>query len=87
MTYLLLDKIKASSPARIVIVASEAHENFGDLNFKDLNNEKYNNIKAYATSKTANILHGVQLAKLLQGLLKSLCAFSNMLFYEYLIRS
>ena len=67
LTYLLLDKLKASAPARIVIVSSEGHRFFGKLDFKDLQNENFNSSKAYGRSKSANILHSVQLAKELQG--------------------
>jgi len=67
LTYLLLDKLKSSAPSRVVIVASEAHER-SKLNFDDLQvTKKFSNFEAYGRSKTANILFGVQLAKVLEG--------------------
>ncbi len=67
LTKLLLDTIKASAPARIVNVASEAHKS-GAINFQDIEGkEKYNGWKAYAQSKLANILFTRKLAQSLVG--------------------
>ncbi|GFY64258.1 hypothetical protein TNIN_149071 [Trichonephila inaurata madagascariensis] len=67
LTNLLMDKIKASAPARIVNVASAAHF-IGDINFGDINMEKnYNALMAYCNSKLANILFTRELAKKLEG--------------------
>lgn len=67
LTNLLLDQIKASSPARIVTVASEAHRG-QSMNFKDLNLERgFSALRAYGQSKLANILFTRALAKRLQG--------------------
>ncbi|RZL30934.1 MAG: SDR family NAD(P)-dependent oxidoreductase, partial [Pedobacter sp.] len=68
LTNLLLDLMKSSAPARIVNVASDAHK-MGHIDFDDLNyeNKKYSTMKAYGSSKLANILFTKELAKRLQG--------------------
>ncbi|XP_045619959.2 retinol dehydrogenase 13 isoform X1 [Procambarus clarkii] len=67
LTNLLLDKIKASAPSRIVNVSSVAHER-GIINFSDLNSDKtYDEGEAYAQSKLANILFTKELAERLEG--------------------
>ncbi|XP_028288470.1 retinol dehydrogenase 12 [Parambassis ranga] len=67
LTYLLLDLIKRSAPARIVIVASVAHTWTG-LHLDDINSERsYDPMKAYGQSKLANVLFARSLAKRLQG--------------------
>lgn len=67
LTILLLDTLKASGPARIVNVASDAHKN-GSINFDDLQMEKsYNGLAAYSQSKLANILFTYELARKLEG--------------------
>ncbi|KAI3354793.1 hypothetical protein L3Q82_004608 [Scortum barcoo] len=66
LTYLLLDLIKRSASARIVIVASVAHTWTG-LRLDDINSERsYDTMKAYGQSKLANILFARSLAKRLQ---------------------
>jgi NAD(P)-dependent dehydrogenase (short-subunit alcohol dehydrogenase family) len=67
LTMLLLERIRASAPARIVNVASDAHK-FGVLDMNDLQNErKYASMRVYGQSKTANILFTRELAKRLDG--------------------
>lgn len=67
LTNLLLDRLIASAPARIVIVASGAH-NSGRLHFEDLNlTRRYNGWKAYAQSKLANIMFTYELHRRLEG--------------------
>ncbi|XP_038582229.1 retinol dehydrogenase 12 isoform X2 [Micropterus salmoides] len=67
LTYLLLDLIKRSAPARIVVVASVAHTWTG-LRLDDINSERsYDTMKAYGQSKLANVLFARSLAKRLQG--------------------
>ena len=52
---------------RIVIVSSVAHE-YGSLNFDDLQMKKsWSAARSYANSKLANLYHGNELAKRLQG--------------------
>ena len=67
MTYLLLDLLKRSAPARVVVVASVAHTWTG-LNLDDINSDKsYDTMKAYGQSKLANVLFARSLAARLQG--------------------
>jgi NAD(P)-dependent dehydrogenase (short-subunit alcohol dehydrogenase family) len=67
LTLLLLDRLLASGPARIVNVASEAHR-FGQLDFDDLGNtRRYRAMRVYGQSKLANILFTYELARRLAG--------------------
>jgi NAD(P)-dependent dehydrogenase (short-subunit alcohol dehydrogenase family) len=67
LTNLLLDLIVASSPARIVNVASEGHRR-GTIDFDDLSFERgYGTMSAYGRSKLANILFTNELARRLEG--------------------
>jgi retinol dehydrogenase-12 len=67
LTNLLLDKIKQSGPARIVNVASRAHQDKA-LDFDDLMGERsYQVMRNYGRSKLANILFTQALARRLQG--------------------
>ncbi|XP_008293503.1 retinol dehydrogenase 12-like [Stegastes partitus] len=67
LTYLLLDLIKRSAPARIVTVSSMAHA-WGSINLDDINSEKsYDKTRAYSQSKLANVLFTRSLAKRLEG--------------------
>ena len=67
LTNLLLDVLKASAPARIVTVASDAHR-AGKIDFDDLEmKEKYRWLAAYAQSKLANVLFTYELARRLEG--------------------
>jgi NAD(P)-dependent dehydrogenase (short-subunit alcohol dehydrogenase family) len=64
LTNLLLDRIKASAPARIVNVASGAHMLVKGINFADLNfNADFRALKVYSHSKLANVLFNMELAK------------------------
>ena len=73
LTELLLDRLKASAPSRIVCVSSVAHAGmggiYGEIDFDDLNFDKreYNARVAYAQSKLANVLHALDLARRLEG--------------------
>lgn len=67
LTNLLLDTLKASAPARIINVASNAHR-FGRLDFDDLQGEKrYHMFRAYALSKLENLYFTYALAKRIEG--------------------
>ena len=67
LTNLLLDTIKASAPARIINVSSQA-ESGGKINFDDLQSEKrYSAWAAYSQAKFANILFTYELARRLEG--------------------
>lgn len=64
---LLLDRILASAPARIVITSSIGHYS-GTLDFDDLGFERgYQIMRAYNRSKLANALHARHLATRLEG--------------------
>ncbi len=68
LTNLLLDRIKASAPARIVNVASDAHAFVKSMNFADLNFKVgFRGMKVYGHSKLANILFTRELAKRVDG--------------------
>ena len=67
LTGLLLDRLKASAPARIVTVSSGAHAT-GKINFGDLQGEhRYSGQQAYSQSKLANVLFTYELARRLDG--------------------
>lgn len=68
LTSLLLPKLKASAPARIVNVASNAHHRAA-FAIDDLNWERrpYKPLGAYGATKLANILFTRELARRLQG--------------------
>lgn len=69
LTNLLLDTLKASAPARIVNVSSDAHTG-KKLNFDDLQREKsydFGGMRVYGESKLANLLFTYELARRLKG--------------------
>ena len=67
LTHLLLDRLKASAPARIVNVSSNSH--YGSrIHFDDPGlREGYSLQKAYGQSKLANVLFTYELARRLAG--------------------
>ena len=69
LTNLLLERIRASAPARIVNVASTAHNAARKgMPFDDLQSEKkYGTMRVYGQSKLANILFTLELARRLEG--------------------
>jgi NAD(P)-dependent dehydrogenase (short-subunit alcohol dehydrogenase family) len=69
LTQLLLERVEASAPARILVVSSDAHKGARDgLDFDDLMAEKsYGAFKVYSRSKLANILFANELARRLDG--------------------
>ena len=70
LTDLLLDRLKASAPARVVVVASMAHKGARrGLDFDDLQAEhrRYRWMDAYNKSKLANIYFARQLARRVDG--------------------
>jgi NAD(P)-dependent dehydrogenase (short-subunit alcohol dehydrogenase family) len=69
LTQELLPLLKASAPARIVNVASDAHRmGITGLDFADLQAEKsFAGFKVYGRAKLANILFTRELARRLQG--------------------
>ncbi len=67
LTALLRDRLVASSPARIVNVASDAHRG-ARLDFGDLQSARgYSGMRAYSRSKLCNILFTRELARRLAG--------------------
>jgi len=67
LTHLLLDKVKAAAPSRIVTVASAAHRR-AELDFDNLQGERRYSVRgAYSRSKLANILFTRELARRLKG--------------------
>ena len=67
LTNLLLDRIKASTPSRIVNVSSDMHRR-GTIDFDDLQAEKkYAGMDVYGNSKLANVLFTTELARRLEG--------------------
>lgn len=76
LAHLLLDLLKHSAPARIVVISSEAHKAGPGLDFDDLNNEKiwpaggFSNsaaFTAYHRAKLCNLYMAFGLAERLQG--------------------
>jgi NAD(P)-dependent dehydrogenase (short-subunit alcohol dehydrogenase family) len=69
LTNLLLDRLKASAPARIVNVSSIAHRGAAlGMDFDDLQSTRhYTAMDAYAQSKLANIYFTSELARRLEG--------------------
>jgi NAD(P)-dependent dehydrogenase (short-subunit alcohol dehydrogenase family) len=68
LTVLLLDRLRASAPARIVNVASEAHKFVRGLQFDDIGFEhNYKAMRVYGHSKLANLLFTQELARRLEG--------------------
>lgn len=67
LTELLLARVIASAPARIVFTSSDGHYSgtmaLDDLGFED----GYSIMKAYSRSKLANVLYARHLARLLDG--------------------
>jgi retinol dehydrogenase 14 len=67
LTNLLLDRLTASAPARIVTVSSGAHTR-GRIDFDDLQGERnYSGQRAYSQSKLANVMFTYELARRLEG--------------------
>jgi retinol dehydrogenase-14 len=67
LTNLLLDRLKASAPARVVTVSSHVQAE-GRIDFDDLQGGRnYSGQRAYSQSKLANILFTNELARRLDG--------------------
>jgi retinol dehydrogenase 12 len=69
LTNLLVDRLRASAPARVVTVASTAHTSARNgLRWDDLQTRgRYQGMQVYARSKLANILFSRELARRLAG--------------------
>jgi NAD(P)-dependent dehydrogenase (short-subunit alcohol dehydrogenase family) len=70
LTNLLLERITASAPSRVVNVASTAHNTARHgIPFDDLQSERrYRGMRVYGQSKLANILFTLELARRLEGM-------------------
>jgi len=66
LTNLLLDTLKASAPARVINVSSNAHAS-GKIEFDNLQGERGYSPRVYENSKLANILFTIELARRLEG--------------------
>ncbi|HEX2756492.1 MAG TPA: SDR family oxidoreductase [Candidatus Limnocylindrales bacterium] len=67
LTSLLLERLTASAPARVVTVSSGA-QSMGRIDFDDLMGErKYSGQRAYNQSKLANVMFTYELARRLEG--------------------
>ena len=67
LTNLLLERLVASAPARVVTVSSGA-QSMGRIDFDDLQGErKYSGQRAYNQSKLANVMFTYELARRLEG--------------------
>jgi retinol dehydrogenase-14 len=67
LTNLLLERLVASAPARVVTVSSGA-QSMGRIDFGDLQGErKYSGQRAYNQSKLANVMFTYELARRLEG--------------------
>lgn len=69
LTQLLLDRLKASGPARIVTVASRAHYRVSEWRWDGLSKptQTATGLHEYSVSKLANVLFSAELARRLQG--------------------
>jgi dehydrogenase/reductase SDR family protein 13 len=69
LTDLLLEKLRASAPARIVNVASEAHYRVAGIDFDRVRQptRTRTGFAEYSVSKLANVLHAQELARRLDG--------------------
>lgn len=67
LTSLLLERLAASAPARVVTVSSGA-QGMGKIDFDDLmGGRKYSGQRAYSQSKLANVMFTYELARRLDG--------------------
>jgi retinol dehydrogenase 14 len=67
LTSLLLDRLTAGAPARVVTVSSGAHAS-GRIDFDDLQGERnYSGQRAYSQSKLTNVMFTYELARRLEG--------------------
>src|SRR5690606_29027584 len=69
LTNLLVDRLVASAPARVVVLSSFAHRfTPRGLRFDDLQSERsFSMFRTYGRSKLANALHALELARRLEG--------------------
>lgn len=67
LTHLLLDRLKASAPSRVITVSSSAHQG-GQLDFDDMQSlKRYDGYSVYSRSKLYNVMFSIELAGRLSG--------------------
>ena len=69
LTELLLDRLRASAPSRVVNVASKLHYRASGIDWDTLRSptRKATSLARYQVSKLANVLHAKELARRLEG--------------------
>jgi len=69
LTQLLLERIKASAPARIVVVASHAHRRPSGIDFDALRQDTrtFSGFPEYGVAKLSNVLFAAELGRRLEG--------------------
>jgi retinol dehydrogenase-12 len=69
LTGLLLERLRASAPARIVNVASAAHYNARGIDWDAVRRptQSLTGMREYSVSKLANVLHAQELSRRLEG--------------------
>lgn len=69
LTRLLLERIKASAPARIVVVASHAHRRPDGIDFSALREDTktFSGFPEYGVAKLSNVLFASELGRRLEG--------------------
>lgn len=69
LTQLLLERLKASAPARIVVVSSKAHRHARGIDFTAVRQPTASpgGLKEYSVAKLANLLFSNELARRLRG--------------------
>lgn len=69
LTQLLLERLKVSAPARIVVVSSKAHRHVRGIDFAAVRQGTVSpgGLKEYSVAKLANLLFSNELARRLQG--------------------
>lgn len=69
LTTLLLERMKTSSPARVVVVSSKAHQRAPGINFSEVRQptSSMTGFKEYSVAKLANLLFTKELARRLEG--------------------
>jgi NAD(P)-dependent dehydrogenase (short-subunit alcohol dehydrogenase family) len=76
LTTLLLERLKACAPARVVTTSSDAHKAASAIPFDDLTaSKKYSALLRYGETKLANILFTKELARRLEGTGVTACCY------------
>ena len=88
LSCMLWPRLRESAPARIVVVASDAHRSSKALHFDDLMREHsfYFNMESYGRSKLCNLLFTKALAKRIEGSGVTVNAMHPSLVYTGLAR-